>query len=69
MRLPCLEGQALDKEVGEKAQVLVGKIVSGSRVRLTILDDLPPPIEEFRAMQQQLRHQMGAKAPALPLLR
>lgn len=29
------------------------------------LDDLPPPVEEFRAIQQQLRHEMGAKAPML----
>jgi hypothetical protein len=64
-QVEVLEGQALGKEVDEKARVLVGEIVPGSRVRLTILDDLPPPIEEFRAMQQQLRHQMGVKAPAL----
>ncbi len=26
-----------------------------------ILDDLPPPIEEFKAIQQQLRHEMGRR--------
>jgi hypothetical protein len=60
-----LEGQALGKEVHDKARVLVGEVVSGSRIRLTILDDLPPPVEEFRAIQQQLRQEMGAKAPTL----
>lgn len=60
-----LEGQALGKEVHEYVRVLVGEVVPGSRIRLTILDDLPPPIEEFRAIQQQLRHEMGVKAPML----
>ena len=60
-----LEGQALGKEVHEQARVLVGEVVPGSRVRLTILDDLPPPIEEFKALQQQMRQEMGAKAPTL----
>lgn len=60
-----LEGQALGKEVHEQARVLVGEVVPGSRIRLTILDDLPPPVEEFRAIQQQLRHEMGVKAPTL----
>lgn len=60
-----LEGQVLGKEVHDNARVLVGEVVPGSRIRLTILDDLPPPVEEFRAMQQQLRHEMGAKAPTL----
>jgi len=60
-----LEGQALGKEVHDNARVLVGEVVPGSRIRLTILDDLPPPVEEFRAIQQQLRHEMGAKAPTL----
>ncbi len=60
-----LEGQALGKVVHEQAWVLVGEVVPGSRIRLTILDDLPPPVEEFRAIQQQLRHEMGAKAPTL----
>ncbi len=63
--MEILEGQALGKEVHEQARVLVGEVVSGSRIRLTILDDLPPPVEEFRAIQQQLRHKMGAKAPTL----
>jgi hypothetical protein len=30
-----------------------------------ILDDLPPPVEKFRAIGQQLRHEMGVKAPTL----
>jgi len=60
-----LEGQALGKETHEQARVLVGEVVPGSRVRLTILDDLPPPIEEFKALQQQMRQEMGAKAPTL----
>lgn len=60
-----LEGQALGKEVHEQAQVLVGEVVPGSRIRLTILDDLPPPVEEFRAIQQQLRQELGAKTPTL----
>ncbi len=60
-----LEGQALGKDVHEQARVLVGEVVPGSRIRLTILDHLPPPVEEFRAIQQQLRHEMGTKAPTL----
>lgn len=56
-----LEGQALGKEVHDNARVLVGEVVPGSRIRLTILDDLPPPVEEFRAIQQQLRHEMGRR--------
>jgi hypothetical protein len=60
-----LEGQALGKEVHDNARVLVGEVVPGSRIRLTILDDLPPPVEEFRTIQQQLRHEMRAKAPTL----
>ncbi|MGA7952930.1 MAG: hypothetical protein WCA07_05345 [Gloeobacterales cyanobacterium] len=63
--MEVLEGQALGKQVHEQARVLVGEVVPGSRIRLTILDDLPPPVEEFKAMQQQLRHEMGAKAPTL----
>ncbi len=60
-----LEGKALGKVVHDNARVLVGEVIPGSRIRLTILDDLPPPVEEFRAMQQQLRQAMGAKAPTL----
>jgi hypothetical protein len=59
-----LEGQSLGKLVGENARVLVGEIIPGSRVRLTILDDLPPPVKEFRAIQQQIRKEMGGKPPA-----
>ncbi|MBD2093768.1 hypothetical protein H6F90_01195 [Trichocoleus sp. FACHB-591] len=32
---------------------------------LTILDDLPPPLDEFRALQQQLRQELGAKPTTL----
>lgn len=60
-----LEGQALGKNVHDNARVLVGEVVPGSRIRLTILDDLPPPVEEFKAIQQQIRSQMGVKAPTL----
>ncbi len=60
-----LEGQALGKPVHDQARVLIGEIVPGSRVRLTILDDLPPPVEQFKAIQQQLRQQMGAKPTTL----
>jgi hypothetical protein len=60
-----VEGQSLGKVVDENARVLVGEVVPGSRVRLTILDDLPPPVEEFRDIQQQLRKQMGSKAASL----
>jgi hypothetical protein len=58
------EGQSLGKLVGENARVLVGEIIPGSRVRLTILDDLPPPVKEFRAIQQQIRKEMGSKPSA-----
>jgi len=64
-QVEILEGQALGKEVDDQAQVLVGEVVSGSRVRLTILDDQPLPVEEFRAIQQQLRQQMGVKTTRL----
>jgi hypothetical protein len=60
-----MEGQALGKEVHDNARVLAGEVVPGSRIRLTILDDLPPLVEEFRAIHQQLRHEMGAKAPTV----
>lgn len=60
-----LEGQAMGTIVDETARVLVGEIVPGSRVRLTILDDLPPPVEEFRATLQQQRHQRGGKSATL----
>lgn len=63
--IEVLEGQALGKTVHEQAQVLVGEVLPGSRVRLTILDDLPPPVEEFRAIQQQIRHELGAKPSTL----
>ena len=64
-QVEILEGQALGKEVDDQAQVLVGEVVPGSRVRMTVLDGLSPPVEEFRAMQQQLCQQMGAKATTL----
>jgi len=60
-----LEGQSLGKDVHAQARVLVGEVVPGNRVRLTILDDLAPPIEEFKALQQQMRQEMGAKVPTL----
>lgn len=41
--LEVLEGQALGKAVHEQARGLVGEVVPGSRIRLTILADLPPP--------------------------
>jgi len=60
-----LEGQALGKPVDDQARVLVGEVAPGSRVRLTILDDLPPPVEEFRKIQRQIRQEMGGKPPTL----
>ncbi len=60
-----LEGQALGKPVDHQARVLVGEVAPGSRVRLTILDDRPPPVEEFRAMQRQIRKEMGGKPPTI----
>lgn len=60
-----IEGQAMGKSVNESARVLVGEVVPGSRIRLTILDDLPPPVEEFKALQQQMRKQMGGKSFSL----
>lgn len=59
-----LEGQALGKEVHGNARVFVGEVAPGSRIRLPILDDLPPPVEEFRAFQQQCR-QMGGRSATL----
>jgi hypothetical protein len=55
-----LEGQALSKQVHEQARVLVGEVISGSRIRLTILDDLSTPSWGVKAMQQQLRHEITA---------
>ncbi|MBE9182447.1 hypothetical protein IQ268_28260 [Oculatella sp. LEGE 06141] len=60
-----LEGQAMGKVVGEDARVLVGEVIPGNRIRMTILDDLPPPVEEFRAMQQHFRQKLGGKTQAL----
>lgn len=60
-----LEGQSLGREVHEQARVLVGEVIPGSRVRLTVFDDMPPPIEDFRAIQQQVRQEMGVKATTL----
>jgi hypothetical protein len=59
------EGQSMGKVVDATARVLVGEVAPGSRVRLTILDDLPPPLDEFRALQQQLRQELGAKPATL----
>jgi len=60
-----MEGQSMGKVVNATARVLVGEVAPGSRVRLTILDDLPPPLDEFRALQQQLRQELGAKPASL----
>jgi hypothetical protein len=60
-----LEGQSLGKTVDESARVLVGEVMPGSRIRLTVLDDLPPPVEDFKLMQQQIRKQMGSRSPSL----
>jgi hypothetical protein len=60
-----MEGQSMGKVVDATARVLVGEVAPGSRVRLTILDDLPPPLDEFRALQQQLRQELGAKPASL----
>jgi hypothetical protein len=59
-----MEGQSMGKVVDATARVLVGEVAPGSRVRLTILDDLPP-LDEFRALQQQLRQELGAKPATL----
>lgn len=56
------EGQSLGKEVTLDAQVLVGEVVPGSRIRLTIMDGGPPPVEEFRRIQTQMHQQMGTPA-------
>jgi hypothetical protein len=60
-----IEGQSMGKVVDATARVLVGEVAPGSRVRLTILDDLPPPLDEFRALQQQLRQELRAKPATL----
>ena len=60
-----VEGQSMGKVVEATARVLVGEVAPGSRVRLTILDELPPPIDEFRAMKQKLRQELGAKPATL----
>lgn len=59
------EGQALGKDVDESACVLVGEVVPGNRIRLTCIDGLPPPVEEFRASQQRLRKELGEKTATL----
>jgi hypothetical protein len=53
------EGQSLGNAVTLDAQVLVGEVIPGSRIRLTIMDGGPPPMTEFRLMQKQMRQQMG----------
>ena len=60
-----LEGRTMGKLVHESARVLVGEVVPGSRIRLTVLDDLPPPVAEFKSLQQQMREQMGGKPSSL----
>lgn len=60
--IEILEGQVLGKAIDETARVLVGEVCPGSRIRLTILDNLPPPVEEFRAIQQQLRQQIESES-------
>jgi hypothetical protein len=57
-----VEGQQLGKAVTTDAFVLVGEIAPGSRVRLTILDGGPPPVEEFKRIQKQVRREMGVKS-------
>jgi hypothetical protein len=53
------EGQSLGKEVTLEAQVLVGEVVPGSRIRLTMMEGGSPPVEEFRRIQKQMHQQMG----------
>jgi hypothetical protein len=59
------EGQAIGKEVTERSIVLVGEVVPGSRVRLTVGEGEPLPIEEFKTIQYQMRRELGAKPPSI----
>ncbi len=60
-----MEGRAMGRQVDETAEMLVGEVVPGSRVRLTIVSDLDSTIAEFRTIQQQLRREVGGQPATL----